>query len=93
MSQLQKIACHMLVIHSLYLSHLREIADGSRHTIAIKQNLRRLLCSACQYTHAPTAYSDVTTNTTAIPCTIGMHTPAVFHKGHHVIFQAHLGAS
>ena len=46
-----------------------------------------------RYTHAPAAYSDVTTNTTTIPCTIGAHTPAVFHKGHQVIFQAQLGAS
>ena len=28
-------------------------------------------------THAPAAYSNVATNTTAIPCTIGGHTLAV----------------
>jgi len=33
-------------MHSLYLSHLRELADWSGHAIAIKQNLWRLLCSA-----------------------------------------------
>jgi len=37
-------------MRNLYLSHLVEIADGSRHTIAIKQNLCHLLCSACLYT-------------------------------------------
>ena len=26
-------------MHSVYLSHLREIANGSRHAIAINQNL------------------------------------------------------
>ena len=35
-------------MHSLYLRYLRELADGSRHTIAIKQNLCHLsLHSAC----------------------------------------------
>ena len=36
-----------LVMHNLYLSHLREIPDGDCHTIDIKQNLCHLLHSAC----------------------------------------------
>ena len=42
-------------------------------------------------THAPAAYSNVATNTTAIPCTIGAYGPAVFPDCLYisVIFQAH----
>ena len=72
-------------MHTLYLSHLVEIADGSCHAIAIEQNLCRPLRSAClyttvlyKYTHAPAAYCSVATNTSAIPSTLGAHTPAVF---------------
>ena len=35
------------VAHSPYLRHFRETADGSCHTSAMKQNLCRVLCSAC----------------------------------------------
>ena len=51
---------------------------------AVKQDLCRLLCSAClrihRHTlgiHTPAAYSDVAANTTAIPCTVNWHTPSV----------------
>ena len=30
-------------------------------------------------THVPAAYSDVAANTTAVPCTIGAHTPTIHH--------------
>jgi len=77
-----------LVVHSPYFRHLREIADGSRIASAMKQNFCRLLRSACVYitvspcihtagTHAPTSYSNITANTTAISCAVGLHTPAV----------------
>ena len=71
----------------LYLSHLREVANGSCHTIAIKAesippSAFSLSIHKCQplyrYIHAPAAYTDVATNTTAIPCTMGVHVPAAF---------------
>ena len=55
-------------------SLLRDIADGSRHALAMEQNLCCLLCLACLYTtvspcvytvgnHVLAAYSNVTANT------------------------------
>ena len=73
----------LTVMHSLYLSHLREIADGSRR-------LAIAICAAfCVqpttvspgigiFTLHAASYSDVATNTTVISCTIGAHAPAVF---------------
>ena len=82
-NELLSLNIGLLVMHSLYL---REIADGSRHAIAKKQNLHRLLRSACLYSTVSPCVgiltlqlpSDVATNTTAIPCTIGVHTLTVF---------------
>jgi len=58
---------------------LREIANGSCHAIAIKQNLCHLPHSACHcigiYSCSSCLFRDVTTNTTVIPCTIGVHDP------------------
>ena len=72
-------------MHSLYLSHLVEIADGSRHALAINSRIcaafcilpvyYQLLALEHRYTHIP---ANVSTNTTAIPCTIGAYHPPVF---------------
>ena len=70
----------LVMLHSPYLSHLREIADGSRRAIATKQNLCCLCLALYGYAHAPAAYSNVATNTTGILCTIGVHALAVFHQ-------------
>ena len=54
-------------VHSSYLRHLREIADGSCHASPMKLNFCRLLhsaflhnCQPCIHTvaHAPAAYSE-----------------------------------
>ena len=73
-------------MHSLYLSHLVEIANGSRHALAINSRICAAFCVLpvynqllARYTHAP---ADVTTNTTAIPSTIGAHNPPVFSGCH-----------
>ena len=77
-------------MHSLYLSHLVEIADGSRHALTINSRIyaafcvlptvyNQLLAVEYRYTHAP---GDVATNTTAIPCTIGAHDQPVFSGCH-----------
>ena len=73
-------------MHSLYLSHLVEIADGSRHALAINSRICAAFCilPVCYqlflnigiYTHAP---ANVATNTTAIPCTLGAHDPPLKH--------------
>ena len=70
-------------MHSLYLSHLAEIANGSRHALAI---ISRICATFCvlpvykqllalmvheymyRYIHAP---ANIATNTIAIPCAIG----------------------
>ena len=83
-----RLSMSWFVVHSPCLRHLREIADGSHHASAMKQNLCRLLRSVCIYTtvspcihtvgsHTPASYSDVTSNTTATPCTIVVHAPVV----------------
>ena len=41
-------------MHNLYLSRLVEIGDGSRHVIAIKQDLCRFLRSVCPYSGCQT---------------------------------------
>ena len=61
-------------MHSLYLSHLREIADGSCHAIAIKQNLFCLLCSACLYTTV-SSYIGILTLQLPIPMLLSTQLP------------------
>lgn len=50
-------------MYTPYLRHLKEIADGSHHAPAKKQNLCHLLHSACLHiytvnTHAPAVYPE-----------------------------------
>ena len=87
-----------LVVHSPYLRHLREIADEGRYArIAIKQNLCRLLRSACLYRDNKHSRRrcmpilNVIANTIAIFVTIGAHAPAVLPGC--LSCQAHLGGN
>ena len=59
------MACHRVVYHKMEtLSYISSYITVSScmHTVG---------------THAPAAYSDVTANTTTIPCTEDVHTPTV----------------
>ena len=61
-------------MHSPHMRHLGEMADGSCHALAIKQNLSlstQLLALMCRL-----PILKVTANTTAIPCTKDVHAPA-----------------
>ena len=85
-------------MHNLYLTHLVEIADGSRHTIAIKQNLCRLLHSACLYTTVNSWIGILTLQLMLLPTQLAFLNrcarSACFFLGViHKIFQVHLGAS
>ena len=90
-------------MHSLYLSHLAEIANGSRHALAINSRICATFCILpvykqllalmvheymYRYIHAP---ANVATNTIAIPCAIGAYDPPVSFLGAiHKIFQLEL---
>ena len=63
-------------MHSLYLSHLVEIANGSRHALAINSRIFAAFCVLPVYNQL-LAPAHVATNTTAIPSTIGAHDPLV----------------
>jgi len=70
-------------ISSLYLRNSRwESPRNSHKAESVPPSAFSLFIHNCQplyrYTHTPAAYSDVATNTTAIPSTKGAHTPAVF---------------
>ena len=76
-------------MYSLCLSRLVDIADGSCHALDIDSRIcaafcvlpvyNELLALEYRYTHTP---ANVTTNTTANPCTIGAHDSPVFSGCH-----------
>ena len=85
-------------MHNLYLSHLVEIADGSRHAIAIKQNLCYLLRSACLYTTVNSWIGILTLQLMLLPTQLAFlnrcaGSTCFFLGVIHKIFQVHLGAS
>ena len=84
-------------MHNLYLSHFLEIADGSCHATATKQNLCRLLPVYTQLLTLEQVYI-LTLQPMSLPTQLAFLNrcarSACFFLGViHKIFQAHLGAS
>ena len=89
------LACYA---YGPYLRNLSKTVDGNHHTSAMKQNLCRLLRSACHYTTVSACvhrqsyirscssyqFQSLTANTTAVPCTVSAHTPTVFLPKRHL---------
>ena len=74
------------------------IADGSRHAIAIKQDLCCLLCSACLYTTVNSWIGILTLKLMLLPTQLTFlnrcpGSTCFFLGVIHKIFQVHLGAS